>query len=100
MLRASRQEAERLRASQERQSQEISDLRQRLQQATRENMAMMDSWKAKLDELVGDHQRALEELKASLTGDRTASEGEQGDAPEVRTDWATRGPHKCQESLV
>ncbi|XP_036435742.1 CAP-Gly domain-containing linker protein 2 isoform X2 [Colossoma macropomum] len=83
MLSASRQEAERLRATQERQSQEISDLRQRLQQATRENMEMMDSWKAKLDALVGDHQRALEELKASLSGDRGASEGEKGDALEI-----------------
>uniref|UniRef100_A0A8B9JB33 CAP-GLY domain containing linker protein 2 n=1 Tax=Astyanax mexicanus TaxID=7994 RepID=A0A8B9JB33_ASTMX len=82
MLSASRQEAERLRTSQERQSQEISDLRQRLQQATRENMEMMDSWKTKLDALVGDHQRALEELKASLTSNRGASEGEKGDVPE------------------
>uniref|UniRef100_A0A8B9HLI0 CAP-GLY domain containing linker protein 2 n=1 Tax=Astyanax mexicanus TaxID=7994 RepID=A0A8B9HLI0_ASTMX len=83
MLSASRQEAERLRTSQERQSQEISDLRQRLQQATRENMEMMDSWKTKLDALVGDHQRALEELKASLTSNRGASEGEKGDVPEI-----------------
>uniref|UniRef100_W5KJC6 CAP-Gly domain containing linker protein 2 n=1 Tax=Astyanax mexicanus TaxID=7994 RepID=W5KJC6_ASTMX len=82
MLSASRQEAERLRTSQERQSQEISDLRQRLQQATRENMEMMDSWKTRLDALVGDHQRALEELKASLTSNRGASEGEKGDVPE------------------
>uniref|UniRef100_A0AAR2L1Q5 CAP-Gly domain-containing protein n=1 Tax=Pygocentrus nattereri TaxID=42514 RepID=A0AAR2L1Q5_PYGNA len=82
MLKASRQETERFRATQERQSQEISDLRQRLQQATRENMEMMDSWKAKLDALVGDHQRALEELKASLTGDRGTSDGEKGDVPE------------------
>ncbi|XP_017555025.1 CAP-Gly domain-containing linker protein 2 isoform X3 [Pygocentrus nattereri] len=83
MLKASRQETERFRATQERQSQEISDLRQRLQQATRENMEMMDSWKAKLDALVGDHQRALEELKASLTGDRGTSDGEKGDVPEI-----------------
>ncbi|KAL6463431.1 hypothetical protein MHYP_G00278220 [Metynnis hypsauchen] len=83
MLSSSRQETERLRATQERQSQEVSDLRQRLQQATRENMEMMDSWKAKLDALVGDHQRALEELKASLTGNRGASDGEKGDVPEI-----------------
>lgn len=83
MLSASRQEAERLRTSQERQSQEISDLRQRLQQATRENMEMMDSWKTKLDALVGNHQRALEELKASLISNRVASEGEKGDVPEI-----------------
>ncbi|XP_072530622.1 CAP-Gly domain-containing linker protein 2 isoform X3 [Salminus brasiliensis] len=83
MLSASRQEAERLRATHERQTQEISDLRQRLQQATRENMEMMDSWKTKLDALVGDHQRALEELKASLTSDRGASEGDKGEVPEI-----------------
>ncbi|XP_043095894.1 CAP-Gly domain-containing linker protein 2 isoform X3 [Puntigrus tetrazona] len=87
-LSSSQKEVERLKATTERQGQEISDLKQRLQQATRENMEMMDSWKAKLDALVGDHQRALEELKASLTGDRGASdniggEGE-GTTPEMR----------------
>lgn len=87
-LSISQKEVERLKASTERQSQEISDLKQRLQQATRENMEMMDSWKTKLDALVGDHQRALEELKASLTGDRGAAEstgGEgEGTTPEMR----------------
>ncbi|XP_073697217.1 CAP-Gly domain-containing linker protein 2 isoform X2 [Garra rufa] len=87
-LSSSQKEVERLKATTERQGQEISDLKQRLQQATRENMEMMDSWKAKLDALVGDHQRALEELKASLTGDRGAGdtaggEGE-GTTPEMR----------------
>lgn len=87
-LSISQKEVERLKASTERQSQEISDLKQRLQQATRENIEMMDSWKTKLDALVGDHQRALEELKASLTGDRGAAEstgGEgEGTTPEMR----------------
>uniref|UniRef100_A0A673L3D1 CAP-Gly domain-containing linker protein 2-like n=1 Tax=Sinocyclocheilus rhinocerous TaxID=307959 RepID=A0A673L3D1_9TELE len=87
-LSSSQKEVERLKATTERQGQEISDLKQRLQQATRENMEMMDSWKAKLDALVGDHQRALEELKASLTGDRGSSEnsgGEgEGTTPEMR----------------
>uniref|UniRef100_A0A672QW66 CAP-Gly domain containing linker protein 2 n=1 Tax=Sinocyclocheilus grahami TaxID=75366 RepID=A0A672QW66_SINGR len=87
-LSSSQKEVERLKATTERQGQEISDLKQRLQQATRENMEMMDSWKAKLDVLVGDHQRALEELKASLTGDRGSSEnsgGEgEGTTPEMR----------------
>ncbi|XP_076130238.1 CAP-Gly domain-containing linker protein 2 isoform X3 [Alosa pseudoharengus] len=92
-LTASQREAERLKSTGERQAQEIAELRQRLQQATRENMEMMDGWKAKLDGLVGDHQRALEELKASVTGERRdgAAEG-QGEggvggptaAPEVR----------------
>lgn len=80
-LSSSQKEVERLKATTERQGKEISDLKQRVQQATRENMEMMDSWKAKLDTLVGDHQRALEELKASLTRDRGASEnsGEEGE---------------------
>ncbi|XP_052447834.1 CAP-Gly domain-containing linker protein 2 isoform X1 [Carassius gibelio] len=87
-LSSSQKEVERLKATTERQSQEISDLKQRLQQATRENMEMMDSWKAKLDALVGDHQRALVELKASLSGDRGASETSgaegEGTTPEMR----------------
>ncbi|KAK7173882.1 hypothetical protein R3I93_003645 [Phoxinus phoxinus] len=85
-LSTSQKEVERLKATTERQGQEISDLKLRLQQATRENMEMMDSWKAKLDALVGDHQRALEELKSSLTGDRGAGEnGEsEGTTPEMR----------------
>ncbi|KAF5899826.1 CAP-Gly domain-containing linker protein 2 isoform X1, partial [Clarias magur] len=88
MLAASRQETERVKATTERQASEIAKLRQRLQQATRENMEMMDSWKAKLDALVGDHQRALEELKSSLNSDSKASETSGGDGdgptPEVR----------------
>lgn len=87
MLSASRQETERVKATTERQASEITKLRQRLQQATRENMEMMDSWKAKLDTLVGDHQRALEELKSSLSNDSKASEtsGEDGDGPTPET---------------
>lgn len=82
MLSTSRQETERLKATTERQTSEITKLRQRLQQATRENMEMMDSWKAKLDALVGDHQRALEELKSSLTSNSKASDsGGDGDGP-------------------
>lgn len=87
-LSSSQKEVERLNATTERQGQEISDLKQRLQQATRENMEMMDSWKTKLDALVGDHQRALEELKSSLIGGRGSSEnsgGEgEGTTPEMR----------------
>ncbi|XP_026068172.1 CAP-Gly domain-containing linker protein 2 isoform X2 [Carassius auratus] len=87
-LSSSQKEVEHLKATKERQGQEISDLKQRLQQATRENMEMMDSWKVKLDALFGDHHRALEELKASLTGDRGSSENSGGDGegttPEMR----------------
>ena len=46
-LEAGRQEADRLRATVEKQSQEISELKQRVQQATKENMEMMDSWKVR-----------------------------------------------------
>lgn len=95
-LSGSQREAEHLKGTVERQAQEIADLRQRLQQATRENMKMMDGWKAKLDTLVGDHQRSLEELKASFSGERRDKDAEgqgQGEggvaaapmsAPEVR----------------
>ncbi|XP_056602435.1 CAP-Gly domain-containing linker protein 2 isoform X1 [Triplophysa dalaica] len=76
---SSQKEVERLKATTERQGQEISDLKQRLQQATRENIDMMDNWKDKLDTLVGDHRRALEELKASLTGDRGEAESAGGE---------------------
>lgn len=78
-LSISQKEVERLKATTERQAQDISDLKQRLQQATRENIDMMDNWKDKLDTLVGDHRRALEELKASLTGDRGEAESAGGE---------------------
>ncbi|XP_027034505.2 CAP-Gly domain-containing linker protein 2 isoform X3 [Tachysurus fulvidraco] len=88
MLSTSRQETERFKATTERQTTEIAKLRQRLQQATRENMEMMDSWKAKLDTLVGDHQRALEELKSSMIRDSKVSDSSGGDGdgptPEMR----------------
>ena len=44
-LAAGRQEAESLRALVERQNQEILQLKEKVQQAARENMEMMDSWK-------------------------------------------------------
>lgn len=77
-LSGSQREVEHLKTTVERQAQEIADLRQRLQQATRENMEMMDGWKTKLDSLVGDHQKALEELKSSLIAERRdgAAEGQ------------------------
>ncbi|XP_048873542.1 CAP-Gly domain-containing linker protein 2 isoform X2 [Brienomyrus brachyistius] len=83
-LSASHREAERLRVTMDKQTQEISDLRQKLQQATRENMEMMDSWKSKLDTLVNEHQRSLEDLKLSLTADG-ATAGLDKDLLELRT---------------
>ncbi|NWZ91220.1 CLIP2 protein, partial [Nesospiza acunhae] len=35
-------------------------------QATNENMGLMDNWKSKLDTLASDHQKSLEDLKATL----------------------------------
>uniref|UniRef100_A0A672GGV9 CAP-GLY domain containing linker protein 2 n=1 Tax=Salarias fasciatus TaxID=181472 RepID=A0A672GGV9_SALFA len=81
---AGQREVESMKAVVEKQNQEISDLKQRVQQATKENMEMMDAWKAKFDTLVSDHQRSLEELKASLSGGGGA-DGERQDAQELRT---------------
>ncbi|XP_055733067.1 CAP-Gly domain-containing linker protein 2-like isoform X5 [Salvelinus fontinalis] len=61
------EETDKLKATVDKQSQEIIELKQRVQQATTENMEMMDNWKVKLDTLVNDHQRSLEDLKASLS---------------------------------
>ncbi|XP_071375980.1 CAP-Gly domain-containing linker protein 2 [Centroberyx affinis] len=83
-LAARQQETDSLRATVEKQSQEISDLKQKVHQATKENMEMMDTWKAKLDSLVRDHQRSLEELKASLSSDHSAPAGQEQDPQELR----------------
>lgn len=42
------------------------------------------SLQAKFDTLVSDHQRSLEELKATLSSDHTAPEGQEQDAQELR----------------
>uniref|UniRef100_A0A8C5HNQ9 CAP-Gly domain-containing protein n=1 Tax=Gouania willdenowi TaxID=441366 RepID=A0A8C5HNQ9_GOUWI len=83
-LAAKQQEMETLRTVVEKQNQEISDLKQKLQQETKENMEMMDSWKAKFDTLVSNHQQSLEDLKATLSADHTSSEGQQKDGQELR----------------
>ncbi|XP_069572085.1 CAP-Gly domain-containing linker protein 2 isoform X1 [Brachyistius frenatus] len=83
-LAASRREVDSLKALVEKQNQDISDTKQKVQQATKENMEMMDTWKAKFDTLVSDHQRSLEDLKASLSGDRTTPDGQEQDAQELR----------------
>ncbi|KAM9321450.1 CAP-Gly domain-containing linker protein 2 [Gastrophryne carolinensis] len=60
------QEIEKLKASNEKYVQDIGDLKKKLEQATKENIGMMDNWKSKLDSLVSDHQKSLEDLKGSL----------------------------------
>ncbi|XP_030602189.1 CAP-Gly domain-containing linker protein 2 isoform X3 [Archocentrus centrarchus] len=83
-LAASQQEVDSLKAVVEKQNLEISEMKQKVQQATKENVEMMDTWKAKFDSLVSDHQRSLEDLKASLSSSHTAPEGQEQDAQELR----------------
>lgn len=83
-LTSCRQEVDSLKATLENKNQEISDLKHKVQQATKENMEMMDAWKAKFDTLVSDHQRSLEELKAVLNGDPAAPTSQEQDAQELR----------------
>ncbi|KAM3856713.1 CAP-Gly domain-containing linker protein 2 isoform 2-T3 [Vipera latastei] len=65
-LKKHQQEVEKLKTLNEKYSQEIVDLKQKVQQATNENMGLMDNWKSKLDTLASDHQKSLEDLKATL----------------------------------
>ncbi|XP_036624030.1 CAP-Gly domain-containing linker protein 2 [Trichosurus vulpecula] len=65
-LKAYQLEVERLKATNEKYAQEIVDLKHKVQQATSENMGLMDNWKSKLDTLASDHQKSLEDLKATL----------------------------------
>uniref|UniRef100_A0A8C7ST54 CAP-GLY domain containing linker protein 2 n=1 Tax=Oncorhynchus mykiss TaxID=8022 RepID=A0A8C7ST54_ONCMY len=82
---AGQEETNRLKAMVDKQSQEIIDLKQRVQQATTENMEMMDNWKVRLDTLVNDHQRSLEDLKTSLSSQNGSAEGQEQDPQELRT---------------
>ncbi|XP_069395889.1 CAP-Gly domain-containing linker protein 2 isoform X3 [Paralichthys olivaceus] len=83
-LGASQQEVHSLKTVVDKQNQEISELKQKVQQATKENMDMMDTWKTRFDSLVSDHHRSLEELKASLSSNHAAPEGQEQDAQELR----------------
>ena len=65
-LRAYQAEVDKLRAANEKYAQEVVDLKAKVQQATSENMGLMDNWKSKLDSLASDHQKSLEDLKATL----------------------------------
>ncbi|XP_032389768.1 CAP-Gly domain-containing linker protein 2 isoform X6 [Etheostoma spectabile] len=83
-LAASQQEIDSLKTVVEDKSQEVSRMKQKVQQANKENMEMMDTWKVKFDSLVTDHQRSLEELRASLSGDHPTPAGTEQDAQELR----------------
>ncbi|XP_031729939.1 CAP-Gly domain-containing linker protein 2 isoform X2 [Anarrhichthys ocellatus] len=83
-LAASRQERDSLKAEVEKRSQEVSEMKQKVQQATKENVEMMDTWKVKFNTLTINHQRSLEELKASLRSDHPTPEGSEQDAQELR----------------
>ncbi|XP_071027082.1 CAP-Gly domain-containing linker protein 2-like isoform X3 [Oncorhynchus clarkii lewisi] len=77
------EETDKLKATVDKQSQEINELKQKVQQASTENMEMMDNWKVKLDTLVNDHQRSLEDLKASLSSG--SAKGQEQEPQELRT---------------
>ncbi|KAK9536968.1 hypothetical protein VZT92_006708 [Zoarces viviparus] len=83
-LAASRQEIDSLKAEVEKRSHEVSEMKQKVQQAAKEHVEMMDTWKVKFNTLTIDHQRSLEELKASLRSDRPTPEGSEQDAQELR----------------
>ncbi|KAF5924762.1 hypothetical protein HPG69_003502, partial [Diceros bicornis minor] len=82
-LRAYQAEVEKLRAANERYAQEVLDLRAKVQQATSENMGLMDNWKSKLDSLASDHQKSLEDLKATLNSGPGAQQKEIGELKAV-----------------
>ncbi|XP_078278603.1 CAP-Gly domain-containing linker protein 2 isoform X2 [Rhinoraja longicauda] len=65
-LQECQQEIEKLKGINEKYAHDVGELREKLHLATRENMEMMDNWKNKLDTLMSDHQKSLEELKVSL----------------------------------
>ncbi|XP_068600285.1 CAP-Gly domain-containing linker protein 2 [Brachionichthys hirsutus] len=62
---ASRQEVDALKTMVDQKNRDISELKQKVQQASRDNLDMMSSWKAAFDSLASDHRRSLEALKAS-----------------------------------
>ncbi|XP_035313064.1 CAP-Gly domain-containing linker protein 2 isoform X1 [Cricetulus griseus] len=72
MLKTYQAEVEKLRAANEKYAQEVADLKAKVQQATSENMGLMDNWKSKLDSLASDHQyrgqaQAIEFLKEQIS---------------------------------
>ncbi|KAI5131941.1 Cap-Gly Domain-Containing Linker Protein 2 [Manis pentadactyla] len=63
--------------------QEVVDLKAKVQQATSENMGLMDNWKSKLDSLSSYHQKSLEDLKATLNSGPGAQQKEIGELKAV-----------------
>ncbi|XP_032728305.1 CAP-Gly domain-containing linker protein 2 isoform X2 [Lontra canadensis] len=82
-LRARQAEVDKLRAANEKYAQEVADLKAKVQQATSENMGLMDNWKSKLDSLASDHQKSLEDLKATLNSGPGAQQKEIGELKAV-----------------
>ncbi|XP_028621776.1 CAP-Gly domain-containing linker protein 2 [Grammomys surdaster] len=79
MLKTYQMEVDKLRAANEKYAQEVADLKAKVQQATTENMGLMDNWKSKLDSLASDHQKSLEDLKATLNSGPGAQQKEIGE---------------------
>nr|O55156.1 RecName: Full=CAP-Gly domain-containing linker protein 2; AltName: Full=Cytoplasmic linker protein 115; Short=CLIP-115; AltName: Full=Cytoplasmic linker protein 2 [Rattus norvegicus]CAA04123.1 CLIP-115 protein [Rattus norvegicus] len=79
MLKTYQTEVDKLRAANEKYAQEVADLKAKVQQATTENMGLMDNWKSKLDSLASDHQKSLEDLKATLNSGPGAQQKEIGE---------------------
>ncbi|XP_072303067.1 CAP-Gly domain-containing linker protein 2 isoform X2 [Eucyclogobius newberryi] len=77
------QELDCLRGLVARQNQELCHLKQKIQLVNKENIDMKNSWKAKFDALVIDHQNSLEELKASLRNPNSAPLGLESDPQEL-----------------
>ncbi|XP_078535562.1 CAP-Gly domain-containing linker protein 2 isoform X3 [Lissotriton helveticus] len=92
-LKKQQQDLDKLRATNEKYTQEITELKKKLEQATTENMGMMDNWKFKLDSLVSDHQKSLEDLKGSLN---TSPDSQEKEMVELR---ATLESSKLEHQL-
>ncbi|XP_023570077.1 CAP-Gly domain-containing linker protein 2 [Octodon degus] len=82
-LKAYQAEVDKLRAANDKYAQEVADLKAKVQQATSENMGLMDNWKTKLDSLASDHQKSLEDLKATLNSGPGAQQKEIGELKAV-----------------
>uniref|UniRef100_A0A8D1ES09 CAP-Gly domain-containing protein n=1 Tax=Sus scrofa TaxID=9823 RepID=A0A8D1ES09_PIG len=82
-LRAYQAEVEKLQVANEKYMLEVVDLKAKGQQATSENMGLMDNWKSKLDSLALDHQKSLEDLKATLNSGPGAQQKEIGELKAV-----------------